>query len=353
MKRSRRGLVWILLLVGLGWYASETVPVLGLLHTPTVVGTQGCVKLGELPGPEDMERDPATGLVFIASAQRRGGKGFRPREGAVYVYRPGQEGPPRRLEVEGRSDLRLHGLGLLAPQAGPHKLFLVNHLPDGEAVEIVRLEAGDPPRLVHERTVRDPLFVSLNDVAPIGGDAFYVTNDHRRGPGAGHVLEDFALLSQASVVVHDGKGARTVAAGLRYANGLLADPAASRLYVAETSARRLRVYQRRPDLGLDLIATHGLGTAPDNLTLGQDGALYVAAHPRTIDFLRHAKDGAHRSPSQVLRLRLDERGALVERAEIYGDTGDPISGSSVALPIEGALLIGGVFDPFLLRCPTP
>jgi hypothetical protein len=36
----------------------------------------------------------------------------------------------------------------------------------------------------------------------------------------GHVFEDFAMLSTASLVYFDGTSARTVASGLRYANGV-------------------------------------------------------------------------------------------------------------------------------------
>ena len=77
----------------------------------------------------------------------------------------------------------------------------------------------------------------------------------------------------------------------------------------------------------------------------------VAAHPKMLDFLAHAKDPSHRSPSQVLRARLDVASARLVIDELALDEGSTISGSSVALPLpSGRVVVGSVFEPHALSC---
>ena len=92
-----------------------------------------------------------------------------------------------------------------------------------------------------------------------------------------------------------------------------------------------------------------LETGVDNIELDAGGRLYIAAHPKLLTFVKHAKDAAFLSPSQVLRLEARSGGGY-RVDEIYLDSGAEISGSSVAAVSGKRMLIGAVFDPKFLDC---
>ncbi|MFO0579484.1 MAG: SMP-30/gluconolactonase/LRE family protein [Polyangia bacterium] len=350
------------LAVGATLYAIEAARTLRPFARIGPRGVEGCRRV-EVPGQpaligaEDMQFDHATGTLWIAAADRRGGHSFRPHDAAIFRWRPDSEPQPSRVPVEGfAAPLRLHGLGLYAPPATPgaearaeRRLFLVQHGEAGESVEIFREDGGV---LRHVRSVRDPLFISPNDVEPTGPESFYLTNDHGRPPRLGHVLEDFAFLSNASVVYWDGTAARAVRTGLRYANGVTASADGRFLVVAETTASRLSVFWREADGRLRPAGSTALDTSPDNLSLDEQGGFWVAAHPSNLAFLRHAKDGSRPAPSQVVRFRLSQEGVPTAIETVLLDDGRALSGSSVAA-VHGArwLVVGGVFDRGVLLCP--
>src|SRR6185369_14417475 len=86
-----------------------------------------------------------------------------------------------------------------------------------------------------------------------------------------------------------------------------------------------------------------LNAGPDNIDVDADGSLWIAAHPKLLDFLAHAKDAKKLSPSMVIKLDpAAEDGAL---KTIYANLGDEMSGSSVAVSDGKHLAIGAVFEP--------
>jgi arylesterase / paraoxonase len=153
-------------------------------------------------------------------------------------------------------------------------------------------------------------------------------------------------------VYYDGTAFREVAGGLAYANGINVSPDGGTLFVAGTLDRAVHVYRRDKATGaLELVRSVGVGTGADNIELDEAGNLWVGAHPKLVDFLRHARDAEHRSPSQVLKLVPRGDGDYgVE--EVYLNGGRPLSGSSVAAVCGGVLLIGSVFEG-VLRCKAP
>jgi arylesterase / paraoxonase len=78
------------------------------------------------------------------------------------------------------------------------------------------------------------------------------------------------------------------------------------------------------------------------------GNLWVAAHPKMLVFLDHAKDGSNRSPSEVLKITISEDGSTGTVEQVYVNDGDPLSGSSVATVFDNKILVGGVFDDGVL-----
>lgn len=326
-----------------------------------------CRQVSGVFSSEDITIDPASGLAFISSDDRRPlFRGQIGRQGAVVGYSLTSERPePLILTTDFHEPFHPHGLGLWTAPDGGLSLFVVNHRPDGHFVEIFDFNGR---KLVHRRSVRGPLMHSPNDVIPVGPNEFYVTNDHGSTSGLGRVMEDYLQLARSNVLYFDGNSFREAAGGLKYANGVNISPDGSTVYVAETLGRRIRVYDRdRAGGGLTLSRTVDLDTGVDNIEVDPSGALWIGAHPKLLTFVRYSKlpplphaedylakpaDPREWSPSQVLRVELGADGRSVVD-EVYLGDGAALSGSSVGAVFGRKLLIGSVFDPRFLVCERP
>lgn len=301
-----------------------------------------------LVGAEDMQFDHETSTLWIAAADRRGDPSFRPHDGALFRWKLDADPAPVRVPVAGFAPpLRLHGMGLLIMPNGERRLFLVQHGVGQESIEIFRID-GAVAR--HVRSVIDKTFISINDVAPVGPESFYVTNDHGRPPRFGHLLEDFGFLSNSSLVFFDGSAGRFVASGLRYANGVTVDRDGRHVLVAQTTAHYVDVFERLPDNGVRLVSHTAVDTSPDNLAQDETGGYLIGAHPSTLQFLRHAKDGTRRSASEALSFRLNADATPTPIQTVWLDDGARFSGASVAAAHGNYWLVGAVFQPGILLC---
>lgn len=153
-----------------------------------------------------------------------------------------------------------------------------------------------------------------------------------------------------NVVFFDGSAFEEVYDGTRYANGINTRPDGGEVYLAETIGRTIKMFSRDGQTGeLTLEHTVEADTGVDNIDVDQDGVLWVAAHPKMLDFLGHMSDPDARSASQVLRLEPGESGAW-QQTEVYLNDGDPISGSAVGAVHGDQLVIGPVFDRRVVVC---
>jgi arylesterase/paraoxonase len=296
-------------------------------------------------GPEDITVDRARKVAYISATDSRSFMANRRGVGALYRYGLGDTAPTL-IYTRTDGSFRPHGISLLSDQNGPDLLYVINH-PTNEShtIEVFEIDANGARQV---QTLRDPLLVSPNDLVAVNRDELYVANDHAIGRGPGQ-LWDEALRRERAQIVHIRSGvSRVLVSDLAYANGVNAKPDGSVVYVAESTGRRMRAYQRTASTGdLKLLKTIELGMGPDNIELAANGDLYIAGHPKLITFLRHAANAQVLSPSEVVRVANDK----VER--VYLDLGSGISGSSVAAPLDNHLLIGAVFADHLLDCKLP
>lgn len=309
-----------------------------------------CRRVAGVVGAEDIVVDPETRIAFMSNEDWRATKAGRPVPGSIRAYRLDRLGPPEEVPSDFDEPLHPHGLSLLRTDDGEARLFVVHHpTPDESTVEIFAIEPG--PRLRHLRTVEGPEIVSANDVAAVGPEQFYVTNDAGTRPSdALRAAETFLRLPWASVVYFDGIRLTKVAEGLRYANGIALSENGHRVYVTETTGQELRVYARDRQNGALTEMSHlRIPSGPDNLTLAPDGALWIGAHPQMLKFLEHAGDPQALSPSQVLRAVVGDDGEITVE-EILLSHGADLSGSSVAVPLGNRLLVGSVFERHILDC---
>lgn len=280
-------------------------------------------------------------------------------QGAIYLIDThAPDKPP--LNVTGNLPFAFvpHGIDLWNDGA-TERLFVVNHgrgsgftpsAGDAQGTHTVELfDVAPGGELTHVRTVADQLIKSPNDVAAVGLDSFYVTNDHGLEEGFWRTVEDYLRLPLGSVVFFDGVRSTRGAGGLRYPNGVAFDAERSLLFVAETTGGGFRTFA--VDRSTGALEQTGRVDDPiglDNLDLDATGAIWGASHPKLFDFVAHAADPARRSAFIVWRFW----GHGERREEVFVDTGELASGASIAARGDGVFVVGTVFEPKVLVFST-
>ncbi len=307
-----------------------------------------CKVVGGVIGPEDITIHPRTGVAYVSGCDRRAVKEGKPGQGAIYAYDLNAvTTEPVNLTPDADRDFRPHGISLFVREGGPDVLFVINHQGEEHRIDVFDLKDGG---LAHRKSLTSPMLVSPNDIVGVGPDSFYVTNDHRYPSGWRRDLEDYLRLRRSNVVFYDGSEFVEAASGIGYANGINVSPDGRLLYVCALTEGSLHIYDRDPESGrLEHREEIDLGTGVDNIEVDAEGDLWIGAHPQLLTFVEHAKEHWTVSPSQVLHLTPKEAGGY-DVEEVYLDTGEEISASSVAAVRGNRLLIGAVFDSKLLDC---
>lgn len=342
---------WKFGLVALLVYVGYTIWLGGAYRSADAFTAGQCVAVDAPPGPEDMAMLPNGSGVILSSQDRRN----RTEPGALYFYDLGSR-PGRfvKLDLPASMPFHPHGLSLFAAADGQMFLQVINHrTPERHTVEIFTLQQAGPgaaPTVRHRGSVSSDLFVHPNGIAAAGPEAFYLTNDRGSGPDWMHMVENLLQLARSTVVYHDGRGARVVADNIAMANGIEITADGSTVLVGSTLWRMMLAFTREPSSGT--LLRSGSMTLPggaDNIRRDSNGDLWVAAHPNAFAFIGHAMDAEKESPSMILRLSRDIRGA-VQMTQAFGDPGTLLSGASVAAQRDGRLLIGAIFQPTIMDC---
>ncbi len=348
--RILRVLAGLCVLALLG-FAAELLWAAGFFKsiTPHFAGT--CRPLTSIVGGEDVVLHPKTGVAYVASCHRRELIAGTPKPGAVWAIDMREpELSPVNVTPDAGDWMQPHGIGLwVADDGQPDSLYVVTHPIGGHAIEVFDLVAGGG--VERRSTLTDPLLSSPNDALPVARDRLYVSIDHGTEPETfGRTLEEYLRLRLGTIIYFDGASWRTAADGLAYPNGLAATPDGRTVYVAASTMREVHVYDRDAASGdltpRDVFET---GTGVDNIHIAADGALWIGAHPKLLDFAAHWADADARSASQVIRL-VPRPGGGADVTEVLLDAGDGLSGSSAAVNLGRKLLVGPVLDPRMLDC---
>ena len=153
---------------------------------------------------------------------------------------------------------------------------------------------------------------------------------------------------------YDGQTMRAVVDGAPSGGGIASAKDGSQIYYAATSKKAVLIYDRESSTGdLTFRTSVDVGMGADNIRVAEDGALWVAGHPKSMALGMHfASGGVDPSPSQVFRIPMNN-GDPGPAEEIYTNLGDQISASAVAAPYKGQFLVGSITAKKFLICnPT-
>ncbi len=342
-----RRIALALVLLGVGvvaWYGWQFARFPAGRPRPELVLPGPCAPQAAPPGPEDLGFDPASGLLYLSSTDRR--QPGAPSDGLYVVDLGAAEPTARPAAVDPPADFHPHGLSIYRGQ-GVARLFAINHRSDGTHT-VEAFDVADDGRLHHHETFRHAVLRSPNDLVAVGPRAFYATNDRAaRGSGLWALLEVFFRRPTGSVAFVDGDSGRLVDEGIRFANGIQTDAAGSRVLVGEYMSQRIRVYDRDAESGdLRLRAHVPVDGGPDNIERMPGGGFTVALGLSLRDLVAHRGDPSHPVPFRV-QLIPESLGAARTIAQ---GSGLEISAVSVAAAHGDLLVLGNIFDPSILVC---
>ncbi|KAJ3915067.1 hypothetical protein F5877DRAFT_92430 [Lentinula edodes] len=370
-------------------YLSPLLQVLGVFRTVENFGLDpaACRGLPVFQACEKIVLHQPTGTLYLACSTPESRLAWTPAMGQLNAQNRSAEdyiatfdpvtSKITRLELQNyHSDqpISVHGMDVVPSSTNPNELFvyLVNHRAppreqDSETVgadsviEVFKTTvSGD--QLVHIKTVRDPNVISTpNDVAgDADGKGFYFTNDH--GFKVSHVRTLRNVFSSTTSVgyCHLDHGCKIVASGLYTNNGIVKAPELNAsVYVASNMGGKISVFERQAvDDSLILMDVIHIGQALDNLSLDNNGHLWVAAFPKAQDMVEHlTKNPLHLSPVAAFKISVNTGpgsfyGEKYAVEKIFENDGTIVSGStSVVHDSErGMLFMHGVAAHQLVVC---
>lgn len=300
-----------------------------------------------MAGTEDIVYDSIHQFLYISSSNRWASmlKHQKPLDG-IYALdiNDSLNANPKKMLTTYRGEFHPHGISVIQ-QDGSTFVFAVNHNNKGSFIEKFSLQNGT---LMHLKTYANDLMFSPNDVAAITDSTFYVTNDHGNQAGFKQTLENYLQLPKSYVLYFDGKTYKKVINKLKYANGISFSKDNNAVYVATSTGQNVYIYKRALDGSLNLSHYINTHTGVDNVTIDNQGDLWLAGHPKLLQFTSHAKDSTKISPSEVIIIHKLPNG-IYEQTQIYLNDGTEISGSSVAFKFKNYVFVGDVFQHKLLK----
>ena len=330
--------------------------VMGGMFTEVKPVALECKMLTGVTGAEDIAIDRKSGLAFASATDRRPPYPDKPMfQDGIYMLSLAHPEAGFAKLAGAPKDFHPHGISLFRAADGSLTLMAVNHIsPTQHAVDIFEVKIENGTAMLNEiGDIQSDKLNSPNDVAAVGKEQFYVTNDHGSHTPFGQTLENYLLLPRADVLYFDGSVFKEVAAGLVFANGIALSNDGNRVYVAESTARHVQTFGRDPFSGkLTQQNTFDLPSGPDNIDVDEKGDLWIAAHPKLFALVAYASDPSRPSPSEVYKVEVSD-GIPHSATEIYADTGHQIGAVSVAVNVKDRLFIGSIFDPKILDCRLP
>ena len=345
-----RGFLTLVVLIAIaviGRIAWGVVPASGVFAGLEPKLVDQCRRVAIFPGTEDVTIDPDLNIAFISADDRRATFAGAPVQGGIYGLRLDGTDRVAKVSPDSFGEFHPHGISLWRAPDGRKRLFAINHtIEEGDKVEIFDVGLGGA--LMHVESVAFPEMTSPNDVLGVGPRSFYATNDRAFHDGFLANAEAYLALPLSTIAYYDGSKGRVAARGVSYANGVNMTEDGKTVYVASLLDRSIVVFDRNVETGaLTKKKTLHVDTAPDNIEIAADGALWIGGHSKIFDFLKHVKDPKAISPSVVIRL--DPESGIAEK--VFVDTEGAINAASVGAVYDEMLIVGAVFDDHVMVCP--
>ncbi len=357
ISRVRLIVVGVLLLIGAGVLVIRTMNAQGFFtavppNTPLV-----CRTIPSADGPEEIAFDPQSRLVFISARDRRKPRDNPNPNDGLYVFSIDRANDmPRKLSGV-PENFHPHGMSLYRDREGNLTLMVINHrAKKSSVVEIFDAAAApDKVQLFHRATIEGSLLLSPNDVVAVGRDRFYVTNDKGSTSAFGIWLERNLLLGRSKLVYFDGGKLVVASQGLQSANGIGVSPDGTKIYVAELSARQLRIYNRDQFSGAltepedEAQRSYGLPLGIDNIDVAPDGSIAVAGHTKIPESRAFLTQPDKPSPSAVYLVNT-KNGYPVSSGILFADDGRRLGASSTGVRIGDRLIVSSPYEKKILDC---
>ncbi|VDN03118.1 unnamed protein product [Thelazia callipaeda] len=307
-----------------------------LVWTPAVNGSGGITLISELD------------IALITSGYAKS-RGVTSVVGAIYLYNftDNRNYKANKLNIKG-FDLRKfipYGIDTYVSR-GRVTVYVTNSLPNNDTVEVFQLDLNNLA-LIHRKTISSSKFLNLADIVVVGADRFVVTNYLYFRQRWMQMLELAMQAFSGSVVYYDGHEGSYLLKYFPAPNGIALNKQKNQLYVASTISEFIRVYNLRQDMSLLFETEISLLSSPNKLFVEEaTGDIWIALHPVLYKAHEHIQDPANmnlKSPSQILRIRLQDDGKSWVITEPYANDGATIWGSSAVLFHKNIMLIGSFF----------
>jgi len=301
---------------------------------------------------EDIHIDRERGIAYLSVLDRMGvARGEPPKPGNIMALDLNTMELGNALATT-TDHMSPHGISLYISPTGERTLFMINHPADrvNGTETINRYTETSPGQFSLTQVLSHPDVISPNDLVAVGPKQVYVANDKGAANGWQKFLENIFGVGYSKLVYFDGDEGSTVLDDVASGGGINASTDGTLIYIGETGGQTLRVLNRAADGSLTDATKVKLGTSPDNVDVAADGSLTIAAHPNLMALIKHFINGTP-APSQVLHVTTDSDDALeYDVEEIYLNTGEQISASSVGATYKNKLLIGSITAKKVLIC---
>ena len=297
-----------------------------------------------LVGAEDITISHLDSFAIISSTARKRIPNTEQETGGLYFLDLKTNNyKPIHLTNNFKKPFAPHGISLFKKDSS-YTIAAINHTTEGEFIEIFNLV---DEKLTHQKTLKNELIFSPNDIVLLDENRFYFTNDHKYKHGIQRLAEDYLGLSISNVIYFDGKNYTEVADGIAYANGINFDAKRNLLFVASPRAFLVKVYHKNDDGSLNFIEDINCNTGVDNIEFDTENNLWIGSHPNLLGFSAYAKGKKEISPSEIIKINYKEKGDFTIK-QIYMEDGSSMSASTVAATFGNLILTGNVMDDAFL-----
>ncbi|KAK6105161.1 Arylesterase family protein [Brugia pahangi] len=300
-------------------------------------------------GSAGMVLIPELNIALITSGYAKS-RGVSNITGAIFVYNftENRNYEAKKLKIKGFNLEYFIPYGIdIYVSRGRITVYITNSYQN--TTDTVEVFQFDHKRLLltYQKTISNDKFRNLADIAVVGADRFITTNYAYYQKYWMQIIEFAMQTSFGSIVYYDGRQGNYLEKYFPTPNGIAINKQQNRLYVASTINEFIRIYHLRKDMSVVFATEISLLSSPNKIFIEtKNGNIWVALHPILYKAHKHMQNPINtdeRSPSQILRIRLQDNDKSWVITEPYANDGATICGSSAVLFHQNSLLIGSLF----------